>query len=167
MIEIFSLLGGGLMRLAPMLLSFFKEGRDLKYELLRMEKEAELERLRAELRKEEIAAVANAAEQGAWAAAVIDALKSAIPPALTDSGSRWLNFFNIINTSVRSILTYWWCLVLYTAYKVFVILAAVQEHLPAGKMADVLCTEFDKAVVASIIGFWFVDRALRQKGVSK
>ena len=161
MIEILGLLGGGLMRLAPLVLGFFKEGRDLKYELLRMEKEAELERLRAELRKEEIQAVANAGEQAAWAAAVIDAVKNAIPAPLKDTGSRWLNFFNILNTSVRAILTYWWCLILYSTYKFFVIVAAIQEKLGARQMADVICTEFDRAVIASIIGFWFVDRALR------
>lgn len=165
MIEILGLLGGGLMRLAPMVIGFFKEGRDLKYELLRMEKEAELERLRSELRKEEITAVANAAEQSAWAAAVIDAVKNAIPAPLVDSGSRWLNFFNAMNTSVRSVLTYWWCLFLYTTYKGMIIWVAVGDKLPARQLADVVCTDFDRAVVGSIIGFWFVDRALRAKGV--
>lgn len=161
MIEIFSLLGGGAMRLIPMIIGFFKEGRDLKYELLRMEKEAELERLRSELRREEITAIGNAAEQAAWASAVIDAVKNAVPAPLKDTGSWWLNLINALNTSVRPILTYWWCLAMYTTYKFFIILAAIQEKLSAMKMADVICTEFDKSVIASIIGFWFVDRALR------
>lgn len=165
MIELLALLGGGVMRLLPMVIGFFKEGRDLKYELLRMDKEAELERLRVELRKEEIQAVANAAEQTAWAAAMLDAVKTALPPPLVNTGSRWLNFFNVINTSVRPILTYWWCIVLYTVAKIFIIIAAMQEKLPAFAMANVICNEFDRSVIASIIGFWFVDRALRTMNV--
>ena len=164
MIELLGLAGGAIVRLFPTVLSFFKEGRDLKYELLRMDKQAELERLRYEQRKGEIAAIGDAGEQIAWAQALQDAMKSAVPEPLKDTGSRWLNFFNVLNTSVRPILTYWWCVLLVTVEKVFIILIAIQQKVALEQFRHMLVTDFDRGVIASIIGFWFVDRFLRGPG---
>jgi hypothetical protein len=78
-----------------------------------------------------------------------------------DQGSRWLNFLNGINVSVRPFLTYWWCIVLHTGNKVLLAYIAIAEKTPLAELSAIIYTDFDRGVVGSIIGFWFVDRALR------
>lgn len=154
MLEIFGLLGGGLMRLLPSLLSFFKEGRDLKHELVRLDKEVELEKMRGANAVQERADMSQQAIDTRWADGLVEALKGQMAP----TGDKWLDR---VNVSVRPILTYWWCIVLYTVHKGMLLWIGVQEKLPLKEMAPIVMTEFDRAVVGSIIGFWFVDRSLR------
>lgn len=154
MLEILGLLGGGLMRLLPSLLAFFKEGRELKHELTRLDKEVELERLRGQNAAQEREQMAQQAVDTRWADGLVEALKSQTAP----TGDKWLDR---INVSVRPILTYWWCIILYSTHKGMLLWIGVQEKLPLKEMAPILLTEFDRTVVGSIIGFWFVDRSLR------
>lgn len=163
MLELIGLLGGAATRLFPLILSFFDKGRDLKYELLRMDKEAELERLRGEMRGQEIRAMSDFQVDKSWADGLVEALKSeGDKSVLKDTGSFWINLLNGLNQSVRPILTYWWCVVLYTGNKAVLVTVAVQERVALSAMSPIIYTEFDRAVVGSIIGFWFVDRALRK-----
>ena len=164
MLELIGLLGGGLMRLFPNIMTFFEKGRDLKYELLRMDKEAELEKTRADNRMHEIAAVNQASVDSSWASGLVEALRAeGSKPPLVDAGNWWINLLNGLNSSVRPILTYWWCLVLYTTYKFIFIVEGVRMNMPLLDFAPLLVTDFDKTVIGSIIGFWFVDRALRKE----
>jgi hypothetical protein len=39
---------------------------------------------------------------------------------------------------------------------------ALKSEPELSKVAGVVMTDFDAAVVASMIGFWFVDRAIRK-----
>lgn len=167
-ISLGGMLGGGLLRLAPKLIDYWSNGRDQKMELARMDKEIELEKARAKNQQEQAAmqAATQAAQAGAaldmrWGDALVEALRTAQPPVLEDKGSFWINLLNGLNSSVRPILTYWWCVVIYTLHKGLLAWAAVQEKMGAKEMSTVLYTDFDRAVVGSIIGFWFVDRALR------
>lgn len=157
MLELIGLIGGALVRLFPSVMDFFKEGRDLKYELLRMDKEAALEDKRAANRVSEINAMSAAQIDTGWANGLVEALKSE-----RDKPTVGVPFLDWLNTSVRPILTYWWCIVMYTAGKVVLLLVALQEKTPLKEFYPIIMTEFDRGVVASIIGFWFVDRALRK-----
>lgn len=157
MFELLGLLGGGVMRLLPMVVDFFKQGRDLKYELLRMEKEAELEKLRAQFRQDEIAAVSNAQVDASWAQGLVEATKAQAKV----TGDKWLDRLNV---SVRPVLTYFWCVAMYGSHKAVLIYVAIVEKTPLKDLAPVILTEFDRAVVGSIVGFWFMDRAIRAFG---
>jgi hypothetical protein len=53
--------------------------------------------------------------------------------------------------------------VLYTTHKAVLVAVGLQERLPVAQLAPLVLTDFDRSVVASIIGFWFTDRALRKK----
>lgn len=158
MLEILGLLGGGLMRLLPSLLSFFKEGRDLKHELVRLDKEVELEKARGANAVQERADMAQQAVDTRWADGLVEALKG----QTASTGDKWLDR---INVSVRPVLTYWWCIVLYTVHKAIMVYVGLLEKLPLKEMAPIVMTEFDRAVVGSIIGFWFVDRSLRNSNL--
>ena len=156
MIEILSLVGGAVARLAPSVLDFFKQGRDLKYELLRMDKELAMEETRAKNREAEIAAMSNFQVETNWSEAMGEAIRSQTKV----TGDKWLDR---INVSVRPILTYWWCIVLYTAHKMLLtVIVMTGDHSNLLSVANVLYNDFDQAVCGSIIGFWFVDRALRK-----
>lgn len=150
-LEIIGLVGGAVARLTPEVLNFFKEGRDLKYELLRMDKEVQLEQLRGLNKQAEIIATSDARVEEGWADGLVEAIKTT-----RNTGSKLMD---ALNASVRPILTYWWCLVLYTIQKGFEIYIAfkLDELTPA-----LIVTSFDRAVIGSIMSFWFVDRALRK-----
>jgi hypothetical protein len=40
----------------------------------------------------------------------------------------------------------------------------VAQEVPLYSFATLLVNEFDTGVMASIIGFWFVDRSIRKRG---
>lgn len=158
MIELIGLIGGAVTRLFPTVLDFFKQGRDLKYEVQRLDREIELEKTRGANAQAEIVATAGASVDVSWAQGLVDALRT----QTQITGDKWLDR---INVSVRPILTYWWCIVLYTAAKGLLAYSGYEAGMGASELADVLLTEFDRAVVGSIIGFWFVDRSLRRAGM--
>lgn len=160
MIELLSLLGGALVRLLPTLADFFKQKQDLKYEVQRLDKEIELEKQRGLNAQQEIAASSASKVDEGWAAAFSKAVES----QGVVTGDRWLDR---INVSVRPILTYWWCMVLYTLAKLCIILSAflAPTRPELGAFAALLVTDFDKSVIGSILGFWFVDRAMRTSGM--
>lgn len=159
--SLIGLIGGAVTRLFPTLFDFLKQGRDLKFEVMRMDKEIELERLRGQNAQAELVATASVGVDKSWADAMIEAVKCAIPPQVTNSGSFWLNFINGMNASVRPFLTYWWCVVVYTAGKIILCVILFQEHQTLKEAYPLLITDFDRSVISSLIGFWFVDRALR------
>lgn len=164
MFELLGALGGGLFRLAPLLLDFFKKKQENSHELSLLAANVELERQRGINRAQEIQQMTIQAESGAWASGLMEAIKNATPPVIDDKGSWWVNLLNGINVSVRPILTYWWCICLHTANKVLIGYVALDQKMPLTQLAGIIYTDFDRGVVGSIIGFWFVDRALRSQG---
>lgn len=162
--ELLGALGGGLFRLAPLVIDFFKKGQENKQELALLDRNIALEVQRGVNRQQEIQAMTTQGEQLSWANSLVEAIKNATPPVIEDKGNFWINLLNGINVSVRPILTYWWCIVLHTANKVLLAAVAIQEKTGLRELAPIIYTDFDRAIVGSIIGFWFVDRALRQEG---
>ena len=168
MFEIISLVVGGIGRLLPEVLGYFKQGQENAHELALVDKQVELAKVQGEQKRAEIAAQGDQDRQtlgaqteantvGAWDNALIEAIKTATAP----TGNKMID---ALSASVRPILTYWWCLLLYTAHKVVLLFVAWQGHAALGDFAPLVLTEFDRAVVGSIIGFWFADRALRKFG---
>ena len=153
MIELLSLLGGGLFRLFPSVLEFFNKKRDLEHELRLLDRQMDLEKLRWQFKSEEIKLASEAAAEAEWAKALPAAQKQTITK---------IGWVDAMNASVRPILTYWWCLLLYTGYKCINVYVAIAGGAGLLEIAGVLVTEFDQAVIGSIVGFWFLDRALRK-----
>tara|TARA_R110000823_G_C15905225_1_gene497286 strand:+ start:771 stop:1241 length:471 start_codon:yes stop_codon:yes gene_type:complete len=153
MFELLSLLGGGVLRLFPSVLEFFTKKRDLEHELLLLDRQMDLEKLRWQFKSEEIKLVSEAQTESEWAKALPAAQQTVI------TGLKWID---AMNASVRPILTYWWCLGLYTVYKFITVFVAIEGGAALLEVASVLVTDFDRSVIGSIIGFWFLDRALRK-----
>lgn len=155
MIELFSMLFGGLLRLAPELLKLFTARDDRAHEIVMTQMQLEIDKARSEQGIDLVHANAAVAAQAADMGALVSALQDQFKP----TGIRWVD---ALSSTVRPVLTYWWCLVLYTAYKVVTILAALHGGSDLVALAGMLVTEFDRQVIGSVFSFWFVDRALRR-----
>lgn len=155
MISLLSLLFGGLLRLAPEVLKLFTARADQAHELEMTKLQLEIDRARAEQQIDLVHAQGAIAADTAEMSAMVEALKAQAAP----SGIKWVD---ALSSSVRPILTYWWCLALYTTYKAITIYVAWKNAVPLEGLAPLLVTEFDQAVIGSIFSFWFVDRSLRR-----
>ena len=155
MIELLSMLGGGLFRLLPEALKVWNARADHAHELEMTRLQLEIDKARAtqqlDLVHAQAAIAANTSEMSTWA----EALRS----QATATGVRWAD---ALSSTVRPILTYWWCLVLYTSAKVSGLIMAVSAGAGLADIVPLLVTEFDRSVIGSIVAFWFVDRAIRR-----
>ncbi len=156
MYELWSLIAGGAVRLLPEALKLIAARRDADHEYRMTELQLRIDQARAgqalDMVHAQGAVAGDAAELQAWA----EALKGQGAP----TGVQWAD---AVSATVRPVLTYWWCLVLYTGHKAVLIGVGLSERLGLAQLAPVVLTDFDCSVVASIIGFWFTDRALRRK----
>jgi hypothetical protein len=156
MLELLGMIGGGVFRLLPEVLKAFNARRDADHEYRMTELQLRIDQARAgqalDLVHAQGAVASDAAELRAWA----EAVKGQGAP----TGVQWVD---ALSATVRPVLTYWWCLVLYTVHKAVLVGVGLGERLGLAQLAPVVLTDFDRSVVASIIGFWFTDRALRRK----
>ena len=146
---------GGLLRLAPEMLKLFTARDDRAHEITMTQIQLEIDRARSEQALDLVHANAAVAAQTADMGALVSALQDQFKP----TGIPWAD---ALSATVRPVLTYWWCLVLYTAYKAVTILAALHVGADLAALASMLATEFDRQVIGSVFSFWFVDRALRK-----
>lgn len=155
MFELLSMVFGGALRLLPEVLKLFSAKRDQAHELEMTKLQLEIDRSRAGQQLDLVHAQGAVAADAAEMTAMVEALKAQSAP----SGVGWIDG---LSASVRPVLTYWWCLVLYTAYKAIAVLVALQGGATLAALAQLLVTEFDRMVISSIFSFWFVDRSLRR-----
>ena len=156
MLELISLALGGILRFIPELIKFQTQKREQAHELAMFDLQLKADELRSKLRVDEIRVQGEMAE----AAGELEAMKSAFEAA-KPTGVKWVD---ALSATVRPVLTYWYCLVLYGAYKSILLYNGVAQEVPLYSFATLLVNEFDTGVMASIIGFWFVDRSIRKRG---
>lgn len=155
MFELLSLIFGGALRLLPEVLKLFSAKRDQAHELEMTKLQLQIDQARAQQQIDLAHTQGAIAADTAEMAAMVEALKAQSAP----SGVPWSDS---LSSSVRPVLTYWWCLVLYTAYKTITVLVAIHGGATLAAIAPLLVTEFDRMVISSIFSFWFVDRSLRR-----
>lgn len=153
-----TLLGGGLggvLRLAPEVLKWIDRKNERQHELSMFDKQLEADRQRADMKLAEV----NAAGQFQLDGAGLDALKEAIKGQSQMTGVRWVD---ALNQLMRPLITLQWVILLYPA----VIVATYALMLQAGDGAlNALLKVFgpeEKAMVAGIVNFWFLDRVIRK-----
>jgi hypothetical protein len=151
------MLGGGIFRLVPFIVDFFKQKQDADHEYRMSQLQLQIDQARAtqaiDLAHAQADIATNAGELAAWT----EALKAQGAP----SGVAWVD---AVSATVRPFLTYWWCVGLYGSAKLIQVVVAFQSHAALAQFVPILVTEFDQQVIASILAFWFVDRALRKMG---
>jgi hypothetical protein len=155
MIEILGILGGAVARLVTWGTDYYTKKQENSHELVLLETQLKLEASRTVYKQLEIALQSEANIDEQWAKALVSTASSSV----ATTGDR---FIDRLNASVRPVIAYWWCLVLYSVSKGFLIYAAFQDKLPIREIANVVVSDFDMAVIGSIMGFFFLDRAIRK-----
>ena len=150
-------IAGGVFRFAPEVLKWLDRKDERKHELAMLDKNNEADRLKSELAIKQI----NAAGDIAMSQKEMDGLIEATRAQGTLTGVRWAD---AINSLVRPMLTFWWCVVLYSVAMVaqFYVVVYV-DGVHAAQAVLSIFGEEEKGIVASMISFWFLDRALRKK----
>ncbi|MDP4300334.1 hypothetical protein [Leptothrix discophora] len=154
MLELISLMLGGLLRLAPEFLKRLQARDDHAHELEMTRLQLQIDQARATQQIDLVHAQGAVAADSGELAALAEALRL--------EGGKGGGWSDRLSRSVRPVLTYWWCIVLYTLAKAVTIMLAWQSGAGMAGIAPLLVTEFDRAVIGSIMAFWFVDRSLRR-----
>lgn len=151
--SLLALLGGGLgglMRFVPEIFKLFADQRDRDHEYRMTQLQLDIDKGRASQALDAVHAQSDAAQSVGEMQAYLEAIKG----QGQKSGIPWVD---ALNQSVRPVITYWW-MSLFTVYKISTIAAAWQ----ADDFLAKLWTVQDAGVLSMILGFWFVDRAIRK-----
>jgi hypothetical protein len=164
--EVLSFIFGGLFRLAPKLMEMRERKLDREHERAMLSLQMQADEKRAQLNMQAEEKRAETQQQLAELQAMITALQ-AQGQGLKRTGNKWVDgllaLAEFASAMVRPVLTYWYCVAAYGAYKAasfYMILSAGSSWANA---ITLLWTPNDHAVMFSIIGFWFVDRAIRKR----
>lgn len=150
---------GGLFRMAPEVLKWLDRKDERAHELAMFDKQLEADQQRGQIDIDKINAQADASIGAAEVQAIIEATKA----QAVQTGIKWVD---AINSLMRPTITFWWVIVLYTAALVAQYIAVLDGGTDYLQAILTLWGPDEKAIVASIISFWFVDRSLR-KGFGK
>jgi hypothetical protein len=148
-----SLVSGGVLRFIPEVLKIFTDGKERKHEKEMTELQLRIDENRAKLQLDAAAAASAGQQAVAEMEAYVEAMKG-------QSKRTGVKFIDALSASVRPVMSYWW-LVLYTVIKGFTTYQAIVNFIDISTFVAEVWTAGDAAVLDLIIGFWFVDRAIR------
>lgn len=155
---LFGTLFGGLFRLAPEFLKWMDRKDERKHELAMFDKQLEADRQRADAAQHLAQTQADAQIGAAEIQAIIEATKA----QGQQTGIKWVD---AINSLMRPAITFWWVIFLYSAALAAQYIAVIGGGADYIQAVLKLWGPDEKAIVASIISFWFVDRSLRKGGI--
>ncbi len=153
---------GGLLRLAPEVLTILDKGNERKHELAMLDKNIAAEEARAKSGLIEKQVAADSAQVTAGLAALQDAIKG----QAAQTGIKWVD---AVNATVRPFLTYG-IAGPYSIGKLFVFGAlmwgAVRAGLTPAEVQSALQATYsaaDMAILAGVINFWFLGRVFDKR----
>ena len=153
---LFGTLIGGLFRLAPEILKWLDKKDERKHELSMMEYRLKADELRGKIAIDTI----NAQTEALIGVSEMNAIIEATKAQAVQTG---IKFVDAINALMRPLITFWWVLVLYTVSMGVQYYMLLKNEFSAGTAVLMVFGPDEKAIAASIISFWFVDRSLRRK----
>ena len=166
MFEIISFIFGGLFRLAPKLIEMRERSLDREHEQKMFDLQLKADELRSKLELQKLEKQSELQQQLAEIHAMIAATKAQAQP-FQKTGVGWLDALLVLaeaaSSLVRPVLTYWYCVFAYGAYKVSLYMVLSDNGEEWASIMQQIWTSNDHAVMFSIIGFWFVDRAIRKR----
>jgi hypothetical protein len=150
---------GGIFRLVPELFKFFDAKNERAHELSMIEKNIEADKLKSQNNIAEVQAEGAVQLDKAGLDALTTALKGQSDMAVAAGG--WAAS---LSATVRPILTFWWCMVMYTGAVIaqYVALTSV-NGMPAVQAILQLWGPDEKAIVSGMINFYFLGRVLEKK----
>lgn len=166
--EIFSLLGGGVFgsvlggvfRLVPEVFKFFDRQDERKHELAMFDRQCDLEKIRGQIKLQEIGAVRDAAVD----VGVMDAFKLAIEQQ-TEMTKAAGGKVAALSASVRPVMTYY-ILGLYGVVKSATLILAIYKGSPVLEVLAKCWTADDMALLCGVVNYWILDRTLMKRGLA-
>lgn len=150
---------GGIFRLAPEVLKYFDRKSERNHELSMFDRQCDLEKVRGQIRLDEIGAQRDAAvDMG-----VMDAFNAAIvqQSEMTKAAGGWAA---TLSASVRPVVTYWVLLVWSFVHVWFAWNSWAQGFPPVEVFKTMMTPDFS-ALLSGTINYWFLDRTLKQRGL--
>lgn len=157
---IFGSLLGGIFRLAPEVLKYFDKKNERQHELSMFDKQCELEKVRGQIRLDEIGAQRDMAID----VGVMDAFKAAIDQQ-TEMAKAAGGWVASLSASVRPVMTYY-LLVLYGAAKTASMLLAYHSGQPMLEVLKGVWSVDDMALLSGVVNYWILDRTLAKRGLA-
>lgn len=154
-LTLLSMLGGGLMRLLPELMSFLNRKQDNAHELAMLDKQFQLEGARTAAHLNEIQVQGDYTQELALVQAQQEALKGQMQ--LTSIG-----FVDALNFLVRPAVTYF-MVAMYAAAKLAMYMIAMRSGLGGWDAILKVYDEEDRAILSGILAFWFVSRTIEKR----
>jgi len=158
---------GGLFRLFPEVMKLWDKQKERQHELDMLDRQLKVDEARAKLEMQKVEVEGAISMNKTELEAIVAATKAQAQP-FQKTGNRVLDFMlvtaEVASSLVRPVLTYWYCVVAFGAYKAGSYMLLLNSGAEWDQAIVHLWTENDQAVMFSIIGFWFVDRAIRHQG---
>jgi hypothetical protein len=151
---------GGVFRLVPELIKYFDKKDERKHELEMFDRQCEFEKVRGQIRLEEIGAQRDLAVD----VGVMDAFKAAIDQQaemVKAAGGK----VAALSASVRPVMTYY-LLALYGAAKTSTILLAYHSGQPMLEVLKEAWSVDDMALLSGVVNYWILDRTLAKRGLA-
>lgn len=150
---------GGIFRLAPEVLKYFDKKNERMHELSMFDKQCDLEKVRGQIRLDEIGAQRDAAID----VGVMDALNSAInqQAEMVKAAGGWAAS---LSASVRPVVTYW-VLFIWSFVHVWFAWNSWLMGMPPIEVFKTMMTPDFSALLSGTINYWFLDRTLKQRGL--
>ena len=142
---------GGAFRLVPEVFKIVDRKDERKHELAMLDKNIEADKLKLEQDRLAASTQVGLAE----ISAIIEATKA----QAVQTGVKWVD---AVNSLMRPLITFWWVIVLYSAALTAQFVVLVDGGQSFLQAILKLWGPDEKAIVASIVSFWFVDRSLRK-----
>ena len=157
---IFGSLLGGIFRLAPEVLKYFDKKNERQHELAMFDKQCDLEKVRGQIKLEEIGAQRDMAVD----VGVMDAFKAAIDQQ-TEMAKAAGGWVASLSASVRPVMTYY-LLLLYGVAKTASIALAYAAGQPMLEVLKGAWSVDDMALLSGVVNYWILDRTLAKRGLA-
>lgn len=150
---------GGIFRLVPEALKYFDKKDERKHELAMFDRQCDLEKVRGQIRLDEIGAQRDAAID----VGVMEAFGAAInqQAEMVKAAGGWAA---ALSASVRPVVTYW-VLFLWSFIHVWFAWNSWMQGMPPTGVFNTMMTADFAALLSGTINYWFLDRTLKQRGL--
>jgi hypothetical protein len=159
MFELIGLIFGGVSRLTQHWLELKDKDKERSHEAVMYDKQIAL----ADKRFEHDASLRRMDAESTEATAEWAALATAVQ-AQADEASKAGGWVAQFSASIRPLLTFWHAVVVYTLVKVALFTLAFTNGISWESAIVQIYGDADRAMMMSMVSFWFMDRSLRKAG---
>ncbi len=146
---------GGAFRMLPEVIKMFDRKAERAHELAMFDRQLKADTLKGRQAIDK----AHVQVDGAIGLAEIQAIIEATKAQAVQTGIKWVD---AISALMRPIITFWWVIVMYTGALVTQYAVLIGSGIAKLEAVLTVWGPDEKAIAASIISFWFVDRSLRK-----